>query len=347
VIRVALVVVVVAAAVVGAALLREPESALPPPPEPTNLPPLPEALHAATPAGVELGRRLFFDPRLSGNDTISCASCHAPALAFSDGVALSSHGASGKPLHRNAPSLANIAWAPALFWDGGSKNLESLVFGPITHPDEMGEDVDRLVAQLAADRSLRAAFVRAFPGTRSTNAVTAPHVMRALAMYMRSLVSAESRYDRWARGEGAALDAREQRGLAVHRARCASCHATDLFTDHRYYDIGLDDATALTGEDPRRGRARVTFDAADERAFRTPTLRNLRYTAPYMHDGRFATLDDVLDHYRDGIHATPTLAPALRDGLALTDDEARDLLAFLATLDDETFVRRHATGTDR
>jgi cytochrome c peroxidase len=215
--------------------------------------------------------------------------------------------------------------------------------GPVLHPDEMGERVDRMIGQLAADPELRAAFEAAFPGA----GVTPSGVMRALAQYLRSLVSADSRYDRHVRGEpGGDLDDTERRGLAVHRARCARCHATDLFTDRAFHDIGLDPPGPLPAEDPRRGRARVTFAAADERAFRTPTLRNLRYTAPYMHDGRFATLAEVLDHYRRGVHASPALDPALRPpggapGIPLSDAEVRDLLAFLAALDDEAFVERH------
>jgi cytochrome c peroxidase len=310
-----------------------------------HLPPLPAPLHAVTPAGIELGRRLFFDPRLSGNDRIACATCHDPARAFTDGVARSTAGASGAQLPRNAPGLANIAWTPALFWDGGAKNLESLMFGPIIHPDEMGERIERMIEQLAADSELRAAFDAAFPG----QGVTPTGVMRALAQYLRSLISADSRYDRFARGEpGSALTEAEQRGLAVHRVRCARCHATELFTDHRFHNIGLDppEAAPLPAEDPRRGRARVTFAAADERAFRTPTLRNLRYTAPYMHDGRFATIAEVLAHYRRDVHASPSLDPALiapdgARGIPLTDDEVRDLVAFLSTRDDEAFVERH------
>ncbi|MCW5802523.1 MAG: methylamine utilization protein [Deltaproteobacteria bacterium] len=294
-----------------------------------HFPPAPATRSPATRAGIELGRRLFFDPRLSANDRISCATCHEPARAFSDGVARSARGISGATLARNAPGLANLAWVERLFWDGGAKNLESMVLGPIQHPDEMGETVARMIEQLAADPVMREAFARAFPG----EGVTPSGVMRALAQYLRSLVSADSRYDRHVRGEaGGELADAELRGLAVVRAKCARCHATELFTDRAFHDIGLDPPSALPDEDPRRGRARVTFRAADERAFRTPSLRNLSYTAPYMHDGRFATLAEVLAHYRRGGVA----------GVALTDDEVDDVIAFLRALDDPDFVARHA-----
>jgi cytochrome c peroxidase len=312
-------------------------------PRPTNLPARPPPLHPSTREGIELGRRLFFDPRMSGNDRVSCATCHDPARAFTDGVALSSAGVSGHALTRNSPTLANLAWAPALFWDGGAKNLESLMFGPILHEDEMAENAERLAAQLEADPEMRSAFERAFPGTP----ISPSTIMRALAQYVRSLVSADSRYDRYARGNaGGKLSPSELRGLALHRERCASCHATDLFTDQRFHDIGLDVAETLHHDDPRRGRARVTASPADERAYRTPTLRNLSYTAPYMHDGRFATLDQVFEHYRDGVHHTPSLAKELlgpdgKPGIPMTDAEESDLRAFLLTLDDPAFLARH------
>jgi cytochrome c peroxidase len=302
--------------------------------KPTSFPPLPAA--RSTRAGIELGRRLFFDSRLSASDTISCATCHDPERAFTDGEARSTRGARGTPLPRNTPGLANIAWTPALFWDGGSRNLESLVLGPITHPDEMAETVERMIQQLGADVELAAAFARAFPG----EGVTPSTVMKALAQYMRSLISSDSKYDRHVR-RGEPLEPAEHRGHAIYQRHCARCHATDLFTDQGYRDIGLDPAAALDAEDPRRGRARVTFESSDERAFRTPTLRNLGFTAPYMHDGRFATLEAVLDHYARGIHRTPALDPGLANGIQLSPDERADLIAFLGTLDDHAFVERH------
>lgn len=315
---------------------------------PETIPEPPPPLHPATPAGIALGRRLFFERRLSGHGRISCATCHDPGRAFTDGVALATHGASGRLLPRNAPPLFNLAWASALFWDGGAKNLESLIFGPLTHPDEMAADVPTLIARLEADADMRAAFADAFPGL----GVTPATIMRALAQYVRSLTSFGSRYDRHRRGEpDGALTPAEHRGLALARARCGGCHAGELFTDHDFHDIGLDPPAELALDDPRRGRARVSFAPSDERAYRTPSLRNLGYTAPYMHDGRFATLEQVLNHYRFGTHQTPSLAKVLRrpdgqPGLALSDVDLSDLRAFLSTLDDPAFVAHHVRDGD-
>lgn len=310
------------------------------PGEPWNLPPAPLPAHTSTPERIELGRRLFFDPRLSGDDSIACATCHAPELAFTDALARSDVGASGALLPRNAPALANLAWASSLFWDGGAKNLESFVFAPIASPDEMAQDPRALVAELGADELYAEEFARAFPG----ESVSVSTVMRAVAAYLRSLVSATSRYDRWRRGEGASLSADELTGLSVYEARCSRCHATDLFTDHQFHNDGLENSFEYPENDPRLGRARITFDPNDLGAFRTPTLRNLGYTAPYMHDGRFTTIDEVLDHYATGVEDSTSLDPSLRGddgrlGIELVTEDRRTLLAFLRTLDAPDFVR--------
>lgn len=299
-----------------------------------NLPPLPSPPFAITEAGIALGRQLFFDVRLSGNDRISCATCHRPELAFADGLSRSNLGATGIMLDRNTPGLTNIAWAPSLFWDGGAKNLESLVLAPLTNPNEMAENPSQLMAQLAADDHYREAFATAFP----QEGLSLSSVMKAISGFMRSLVSANSRYDRAVRGEDAKLSSAEQAGQAVYATHCARCHSTDLFTDQGFHNNGLDaqfpsDLTA-TG----RGRARVTFDDADLGKYRTPTLRNLAYTAPYMHDGRFASLSDVLNHYRFGVVDSATVDSTLAPGIALFDEEAEQLLHFLDLLNDPDFV---------
>lgn len=294
---------------------------------------------------MALGERLFFDPRLSGDNTLACASCHVPELAFADGVARSDIGASGVTLARNAPGLTNVAWATSLFWDGGAMNLESLVLSPITSPDEMNQALGPLMDELAADDSYAGEFAEAFP----EDGLVLANLMRALAQYMRTLVSADSRYDRFVRGEGGRLTEAERAGLAVYQSRCASCHATDLFTDHAFHNNGLDDTFPDDPEALGRGRARVTLAPEDVGAFRTPSLRNLGYTGPYMHDGRFSSLEEVIEHYRSGVLPSASLDERLVDeygvpGIAMSDAEAASLLAFLRALDDPAFVSRHSAA---
>ena len=309
-----------------------------------NLPPPPVPFFPSTEAGIALGERLFFDPMLSGDDTLSCASCHAPELAFSDGVALANIGASGVTLPRNAPGLTNVAWATALFWDGGAMNLESLVLSPLTNPDEMNQALGPLLDELAADERYVDEFEQAFPD----DGLVIANVMRALAQYMRTLVSAGSRYDRFVRGEGGRLSEAELAGMQVYTSHCSSCHATDLFTDNGFHNNGIDSTFPEDPESFGRGRARATLDPLDVGAFKTPTLRNLGYTAPYMHDGRFATLEEVVEHYNSGVKAHPNLDPRLRVSptgaieprrLNLTPAESASLVAFLKTLTDDELLK--------
>jgi cytochrome c peroxidase len=276
---------------------------------------------------------LFFDPRLSGDDQIACATCHRPELAFSDGQ-VSSRGESGQPLSRHTPSLSNLAWSDAYFWDGGAKDLESQVFGPLLSPDEMGADVDTLLGELADDPEYAAAFVRAFGEAPSLRGVA-----RAIAQFERTLIFADSRYDAYAHGDLTALSEQELTGLSLFRRHCAPCHVPELFTDRSYHNIGLDSRYAEDLERLAWGRGRITNERADIGKYKTPALRNVAVTAPYMHDGRFATLDAVLDHYRNGVERSATLDPRLVApdgtlGIAMDDDEAAALVAFLHALTD-------------
>jgi cytochrome c peroxidase len=307
---------------------------------PPGLAALPQPAHnPSTEAGVALGRQLFFDPALSGNNRLACASCHQPARAFTDGQALSQLGASGRPLKRNVPTLANLAWAEGLFWDGGAKNLESLVFGPLRHPDELAQDLAALPAELARNPTYPPQFAQAF----GTDSITLALLARALAQYQRSLLSFNSRYDAWQAGRIQINDL-EMNGWKVFNQHCSGCHPPPRFTDDRYHNTGLDTAFTPDHEGIYLGRERITGQPADRGRFKTPTLRNLARTAPYFHDGRAATLPQVLAHYHTGVRLSPTLDSLLRPGpgkprpglaLSLADREA--LLAFLATLNDEGF----------
>jgi len=299
-----------------------------------------------TEEGILLGRKLFYNTRLSGNNQISCASCHHPSKAFSDGVALATTGVSGQQLHRNVPALQNLAWMPGWFWDGGAKDLESLALGPLTHADEMAKDLKELVRELRADAEYPKQFKAAF----GTDSITSALVARALAQFQRTLISGNSAYDRYARAEaGANLRPAEVRGLALVRSACAPCHSTDFFTDQSFRNNGLDSKFSDDHEALAWGRGRITRRAEDMGKYRVPTLRNIAVTTPYMHDGRFQTLEEVLEHYRHGLVSSPTLDPIFRQpngqlGLLLTEEEKADIISFLHTLTDRDFLKNPAIG---
>lgn len=290
-------------------------------------------------AGVVLGWMLFYDASLSGNKRVSCATCHHPDKAFADGVALGSGGVSGRALHRNSPALINLAWdTGGFFWDGGATNLESQIIGPLSHPDEMSRNVATLAGELSTKDTYVRHFRAAFPDDRESP-VSTQNVLKALAQYMRTLVSAGAPYDQVVLGR-ATQSALEKQGMAVFDARCANCHTrqTHLFTDSGFHNNGLDDTYPADDERIAMGRFRITEKPDDLGKFKTPTLRNLAYTAPYMHDGRFQTLQQVLDHYANGIRPSTTLDPALQT-LRLTGDERTALLAFLNSLNDQAFTQ--------
>ncbi|RNI25796.1 cytochrome-c peroxidase [Rufibacter latericius] len=294
--------------------------------------------------GVLLGKKLFYDPILSGNNQISCASCHQPEKAFSDGRALTTAGASRKPLLRHAPALQNLAWMQGWFWDGGAKDLESLALGPLTHEDEMAQNLKELVLELQNHVEYPAQFKAAF----GTDSITSALIARALAQFQRTLITGNSAYDRHVRKEpNATLNNQELRGLALVRQQCAPCHATDSFTDQSYRNNGLAQTFSEEHEQIAWGRGRITHRPEDIGKYKVPTLRNIMVTAPYMHDGCFETLQQVLDHYTHGIVPSPTLDPTfLRTdgtlGLTLTQKEKVDILSFLNTLTDWEFLQNPA-----
>jgi cytochrome c peroxidase len=296
--------------------------------------------NALTADGVALGKALFHDRRLSGNGAQSCASCHAPAHAFGDTVAFSL-GAEGRPGARNAMPLFNLAWNPSYAWDGSQPRIRDQALAAMTNPIEMHGEPARVVAALAKDESVRAQFAAAFGSPE----ISADRIGRALEQYLLTLVSADSKFDRALRGQ-AELTESEKRGFDLflteydpargkRGADCFHCHGGALLTDYGFKNNGLD----LVSRD--EGRSRVTQQAGDRGKFKTPSLRNVALTAPYMHDGRFATLEDVVAHYDHGVQRSAPLDPNLAKhpdaGLKLTEQEQRDLAAFLRTLTDEKF----------
>jgi cytochrome c peroxidase len=303
---------------------------------------------------VELGRRLFYDPRLSANGKVSCSTCHVQRLAFTDGRT-TSVGVSGRALAFNSMSLANLLWGPQrFFWNGRATSLEEQVLTPLQHPDEMAQDMGRLATQLAADAKYRTLFETAY-GEISSGAIA-----RALAAFERTLISSNSRYDQFLRGE-LTLEPQEELGrklfmahpdvkVSLRGANCIDCHSQFLTggSSARYDGFsnnGLDDEAHL-----QPGLQAVTGNPAHRGLFKVPSLRNIALTAPYMHDGRFNTLEEVLDHYDSGIKNSSTLSPLIveadnrgaagagRISLHLTAGEKAAIITFLKTLTDLDFV---------
>ncbi len=279
--------------------------------------------------GIALGERLFADPILSVDSTIACTSCHLPTHAFSDPRPLS-QGVGGLT-SRNSMPLFNVLWNSSFFWDGRTASLEDQALEPVQEPMEMGEDWDRVVAKLERHPEYPALFARAFGDVP----IDRRRVVQAIAQFERTLISADSKYDRWLAGQ-AELTPEEERGFILFHTEagdCFHCHVAPLFTDNEFHNNGLD------LDPPDEGLAALTGKRLDRGKFRTPTLRNVEYTAPYMHDGRFQTLEEVVEHYDSGFHRTILTDPLLlvRPNLDLDPADKRAIVAFLKTLSDPQF----------
>ena len=275
-----------------------------------------------TPAREALGKALFFDPRLSGSQWISCATCHNPALGWEDGLPTAiGHGM--EVLGRKTPTILNLAWAPQLFWDGRAYSLEEQALGPIEAAGEMNLPLDQMVARVAAISGYQDMFEAAYPGEGVSEAT----VGKAIATYERTIVSGTAPFDRWVGGDRNAVSDAAKRGFALFtgRANCAACHSGPRFTDDSFHDIGV------VGDD--MGRADLIPGVPIlEYAFKTPTLRNIAQRAPYMHNGSEATLADVIDLYAlGGREHRPSLSNEMRPFDASDRDRA-DLVAFLESL---------------
>lgn len=288
--------------------------------------------------GIALGKQLFYDPRLSASGKVSCATCHQPDHAFTDGLAtpelVGHHG-----LLRNTPTLYNLAWSTSFFWEGGGKNLESAIMGPMLHQDEMGGEVQAVSQRLAQDMWYRKQFAAVFGKTE----IYPQWVAKALAQYLYTLIADSSKYDAVQRGR-ASFTALEQQGAQLFEQHCARCHPAPLFTDNQYHAIGLSiDLHNDTLENMLKGRYRVSYKPEDLGAFKTPTLRNVTQTAPYMHDGRFATLEEAVQHYFTlDTTSFPVDSLLQKDMAQFTFNSAKTaaLLAFLGTLTEEKFTQQ-------
>jgi len=283
--------------------------------------------NALTEAKVALGRRLFFDPILSADGKVSCASCHDPkhGLAGNERFPV---GVGGKLGHRNAPSLFNRAYGKAFFWDGRAATLEEQALRPIESPSEMGSTVSAAVQQLKSHKEYPALFQAAF-----ADGVTADNLAKALASFERVLLLGNSRVDKFRTGDVAALKPAELHGFWLYesRGKCWRCHTGPNFTDEAFHNTGVS-----WGKQPRDlGRYEGTKRAEDRGRFKTPTLRGLTRTAPYMHDGSLKTLEDVVEFYNRGGGKNPHLDPAM-EPLGLTKDEVKALVEFLKALSETT-----------
>lgn len=287
-----------------------------------------------TQEGFELGKKIFGDPILSRDNSVACNNCHVKAVAFADPQHTLSLGVDERQGIRNAPGIANMAFMKEFMWDGGVYHLDFAPPNAIENPLEMDEKMERVVGKLNRHSAYPALFKKAFPDMGDT--ITGPYLLLALSQYQTMLVSATSKYDRYRLGKGD-LSAAELEGLQLFNQKCATCHSGELFTNQDYRNNGLD--TEFQDE----GRARITETPADLGKFKVPSLRNVELTDPYMHDGRFNTLEQVLDHYANNVKLSSTLAPELQQGSALgiplTAGEKKLIIDFLKTLTDYEFIQ--------
>jgi len=279
-----------------------------------------------TEAKARLGRRLFFDPILSADGAVSCASCHDPTHGLA-GQARLAVGIKGQHMHRNAPSLWNRAYGTSFFWDGRESSLEDQALRPIESSSEMGGTIESAVERLRAQKEYTVLFEAAF-----TDGVTASNLAKSLASFERVLLSGNSRVDRFRSGEVRALSDNERHGLWLYESRggCWRCHSGPNFTDESFHNTGV----SWSERPIDLGRFAVTNKDADRGRFKTPTLRNVALTAPYMHDGSLATLEDVVDFYNRGGGKNPYLDASIAP-LGLSAEEKKDLVAFLKALSGE------------
>jgi len=280
---------------------------------------------------VELGRLLFFDPRLSKDDTVSCASCHSPEHAFTDGEA-NSKGMGGQRGNRSAPTTLNRAYSLAQFWDGRASSLEDQAKGPMANPIEMGHSHAGVVNKLNMIVGYRTRFEKVFGEPE----VTIDAVAQAIATFERTLLSGNSPYDRYKAGQKAALTPAQIRGLDVfvNKAKCDQCHEGINFTSNSYHNLGVGMAADNAKANPDPGRFEVTKDPKDFGAFKTPTLRDVARTAPYMHDGSLKTLEEVVEFYDKGGTPNKNLDEKVKP-LKLTEQDKKDLVSFLKALNGE------------
>ncbi|MCF8254268.1 MAG: cytochrome-c peroxidase [Bacteroidia bacterium] len=278
---------------------------------------------------ILLGRVLFYDPILSQDNSISCASCHSVYTAFTHVDHNLSHGINDRIGTRNSPALMNLAWHKNFMWDGAINHLDMQALAPISHPDEMGENIQQVVEKLNASTLYKQLFFAAYQDSLATGENT----LKAISQFMLTLVSSNSKYDSVMRGTSKFTE-QEKSGYVLFKKNCSACHAEPLFTNLEFRNNGLPIDTNLKDF----GRMRITQNASDSLKFKVPTLRNLEFSYPYMHDGRFKKLKDVLYHYTHLVQTEPNLDKELKTPIQLDSKQQTDLTAFLLTLTDKSFL---------
>lgn len=292
------------------------------------------AANQITKDGFELGRMIFNEPRLSRDNTITCASCHIQSSAFTQHGHDVSHGIDDRLGTRNSPPIMNLAWSKAFNWGGGVHDLDLQPIIPITTHEEMDENLENVYNKLRAMPKYTSKFKAAF----GTEEINTSRFMKALSQFMLMCISSNSKYDKVMRKEGgASFTTEELEGYTIFKDKCGSCHTEPLFTDGSFRNNGLG-ISAVND----KGLYIATLIETDKYKFKVPSLRNLKYTAPYMHDGRFLSLDGVLEHYNSEVLATQNLDPIFKGnklGITLNENEKTKIAAFLNTLNDEEFIK--------
>ena len=304
---------------------------------PANFPPLASnrADNPLTEKGFELGKKIFYDGRLASDGVVSCGFCHIQEDAFTHHGHTFSHGVGDGVGVRNAPPIQNMAYQTQFFWDGAADHIELLSMAPISNELEMNGNIIDIINMMKNDSGYKKLYKQAF----TNGEINSENMLKALAQFMTVLTSSNSRFDKYKRNEsGGTLTPQEFAGYAVFNQKCASCHATDIFTDNSFRNNGLPINPSIN----YKGRHRVTGFDEDKYKFKVPSLRNIEKTAPYMHDGRFYTLEAVLDHYASGVAQTQNLDASLNNsgtlGIPLSQTEKTQLIAFLKTLTDTEFL---------
>ena len=282
-----------------------------------------------TQEGFDLGKKLFYDGSLSKDGNFPCGSCHQQSAAFATFDHDLSHGFNNQFTTRNAPGLFNMAWHKEMHWDGGINHIEVQPLAPITAPNEMAEDINNIVSKLQADNKYRQMFKAAY----GDETINSQRILFAITQFVSLLVSGDSKYDKVKDGK-ATFNVYEESGYKLFQAKCVSCHQEPLFTDFTYRNTGL----RLNDFLKDFGRMRITNKKEDSLKFKVPSLRNIFQTFPYGHDGRFTSINQMLEHYSTGIQDSPTLDPLLKNKIPLTATEKFYLVQFLATLTDSTFI---------
>ena len=278
---------------------------------------------------IELGRILFYDPILSKDNTISCASCHSPFNAFAHTDHDLSHGIFDSIGNRNAPALFNLAWQKTFMWDGAINHLDMQALAPISHPSEMGSNINEVIKKLNESKAYKKLFLNAF----QDSTISTSKILKALSQFQLTLVSSNTKYDKVKMGKETFTE-QEKNGYQLYKNNCASCHSEPFFSNYNFENNGLPIDQTLND----LGRYVITQNENDKRKFKVPSLRNLSFTYPYMHDGRFMTLKEVINHYTSGIEYSETLSLQFNESIELSSNEKVDLISFLLTLNDKDFV---------